>query len=55
MVEFFDEPQALVQRELEGRHRGQLGTDQQALVRGTALRVAQKQPIAKSIPEKKVF
>ena len=55
MVEFFDEPQPLVQRELERRHRGQLGPNQQTLVRGTAVRVANQQPVAKPIPEKKVF
>ena len=55
MVEFFDEPQALVERELERRHRGQLGPNQQTLVRGTPVRVANKQPVAKPIPEKKVF
>ena len=55
MIEFFDEPQALVQRELERRHRGQLGPNQQTLVRGTPVRVANQEPVAKPIPEKKVF
>ena len=55
MVKFFDEPQALVQRELECRHRGQLGPNQQTLVRGTPVRVPNQEPVAKPIPEKKVF
>ena len=55
MIEFFDEPQTLVQRELERGHRGQLGPNQQTLVRGTPVRVANQEPVAKPIPEKKVF
>ena len=55
MIEFFDEPQALVQRELERRDRGQLGPNQQTLVRGTPVRIANQEPVAKPIPEKKVF
>ena len=55
MIEFFDEPQALVQCELERRHRGQLGPNQQTLVRRTPVRVANQEPVAKPVPEQKVF
>ena len=55
MIEFFDEPEPLVQREVEGGYRGELRPDQQTLLRRPPLRVAQDQSIAESISEKKVF
>ena len=55
VIELLEQPEPLVERELERRHRGQLGSNQQTLVRGAPVCVANQHPVAEAIPENEVI